>query len=180
VPVDLYLHDTYWVVGHFHAMLFGGFLLPLMAGIYFWFPKVSGKMLNETLGKRQWLLMTLGTPLIFIPMLALGLEGMRRRVIDYSGPGLQQLHIVTAVGGFLVFAGLVLLAYNLVVSARHGSPAGNNPWGSRTLEWMVSSPPPENNFIEIPEVFDGPHNYGVSGSIHASLTPGNENKSKRE
>ena len=84
VPVDLYLHDTYWVVGHFHAMLFGGFLLPLMAGIYFWFPKVSGKMLDETVGKRQWVLMTLGTVLIFVPMLALGIMGMRRRVVEYT------------------------------------------------------------------------------------------------
>ena len=180
VPVDLYLHDTYWVVGHFHAMLFGGFLLPLMAGIYYWFPKVSGKMLDETIGKRQWLLMTLGTPLIFVPMLALGIMGMRRRVIDYTGPGFQQLHLLTAIGGFLVFAGIVFLAYNLVVSSKRGSPAGNNPWGSKTLEWTVSSPPPENNFQELPEVFDNPHNYGVDSSVQAGVTPGKEAQGKKE
>jgi cytochrome c oxidase subunit I len=170
VPVDLYLHDTYWVLGHFHALLFGGFLLPVMAAIYYWFPKFSGKMLSETLGKRQWILMTLGSVLLFGSMLVMGLEGMRRRVTEYaSGLGLQPLHIVSAVGGFLVFAGLVMLGYNLWISYKRGEVAGNNPWNGRTLEWMVSSPPPENNFEEIPEVLDRPHLHGVEGSVHARL-----------
>ena len=100
VPLDLYLHDTYFVVGHFHAMLFGGFLLPTMAAIYYWFPKVSGRMLSEKLGKIQWLLMTIGTPSLILPMLGLGLEGMRRRVADYDVTLItQQLHIATLVGG---------------------------------------------------------------------------------
>jgi cytochrome c oxidase subunit 1 len=170
VPVDLYLHDTYWVVGHFHSMFFGGFLLPVMAAIYYWFPKVSGRMLREGLGKIQWLLMTLGMFLLVIPMLGLGLEGMRRRIANYGlALHFQQLHITTAVGGFLVFAGLVVLAYNLVVSFKRGTTAGDNPWGARTLEWMVSSPPPENNYAEIPEVLDRPHLHGVSGSLHARM-----------
>jgi len=170
VPIDLYLHDTYWVVGHFHAMLFGGFLMPTMAAIYFWFPKATGKMLSEKWGKIQWLVMTLGSVLLFVPMLALGIDGMRRRVIDYTpGQGLQQLHIITAVGGFLVFGALVVLAYNIVVSLKRGANAGNNPWGGSTLEWMVSSPPPENNFSAIPEVLDRPHLHGVEGSVHARL-----------
>jgi cytochrome c oxidase subunit 1 len=169
VPVDLYLHDTYWVVGHFHAMLFGGFLLPVMAAIYYWFPKVSGKMLSETLGKIQWLLMTLGALLLVLPMLGLGLEGMRRRTITYP-PGLDllPLHRATAVGGLLVFAGIVILAVNLVRSVRRGEPAGSNPWDSRTLEWQVSSPPPEENFAQIPRVLDYPYGYGVSQSVHAT------------
>lgn len=172
VPVDLYLHDTYWVVGHFHAMLFGGFLLPVMVAIYYWFPKVTGRMLREGLGKIQWLLMTLGAFLLVIPMLVLGLEGMRRRITSYA-PGLdfQQLHIATAVGGFMVFTGLVILAYNMVVSFKKGAPAGNNPWASRTLEWQVSSPPPEDNFTHIPRVLDRPHLYGVPGSVHAEVSP---------
>jgi cytochrome c oxidase subunit 1 len=181
VPVDLYLHDTYWVVGHFHAMVFGGFLLPVMGAIYYWFPKASGKMLSESLGKIQWLLMTLGTALLFIPMLGLGIEGMRRRVITYdAGLGFQQLHLLMAVGGFLVFAGLVILVYNLVVSFKHGEVAGNNPWGGRTLEWMVSSPPPENNFDEIPEVLDIPHLPGVSGAVHARVNPAKDTPGKPE
>jgi cytochrome c oxidase subunit I len=172
VPIDLYLHDTYWVVGHFHSMFFGGFLLPVMAAIYYWFPKVSGKMLGERLGKIQWLLMTLGGFMLVIPMLGLGIEGMRRRIADYElGMGFQPMHIATAVGGFLVFSGLVILVYNLVLSSRRGAAAGNNPWNSRTLEWMVSSPPPENNFGEIPKVLDSPHLHGVEGSIHAVVKP---------
>jgi cytochrome c oxidase subunit 1 len=179
VPVDLYLHATYWVVGHFHAMFFGGFLLPVMAAIYYWFPKVSGRMLSEKLGKIQWLLMTLGMFLLAIPMLGLGLEGMRRRIGDYElALHFQPLHIATAMGGFLVFAGLVILAYNLMASFKRGAAAGDNPWGARTLEWMVSSPPPENNFEDIPEVLDRPHMHGVSGSVHARVSPRKDSKSE--
>jgi cytochrome c oxidase subunit 1 len=181
VPIDLYLHDTYWVVGHFHAMIFGGFLLPTMAAIYYWFPKVTGKMLNEKWGKFQWALLTSGTFLLIIPMLGLGVDGMRRRVIAYSpGLNMQILHILTAVGGFLVFAGLVVLAYNVVLSFKRGEIAGDNPWGGRTLEWMVSSPPPENNFSVIPEVLDRPHMHGVSGSIHARFGNNDNNHDQRE
>jgi cytochrome c oxidase subunit I len=170
VPVDLYLHDTYFVVGHFHGTLFGGFLLPLMAAIYFWFPKVSGRLLSEKLGKIHWLLMTLGVLLLMFPMLLLGLEGMRRRVYDYaSGLGFQQLHIATAVGGFLVFASLVIMIYNIVHSLRRGRAAGSNPWDSRTLEWQVSSPPPEDNFKNPPQVIGRPYGYGEKGSVHAVI-----------
>lgn len=151
-------------------MFFGGFLLPVMAAIYYWFPKVSGRMLSEGLGKIQWLLVTLGMFLMAVPMLGLGLEGMRRRIADYGFTlHFQELHIATAVGGFLIFAGLVLLAYNLMASFKRGAAAGDNPWGARTLEWMVSSPPPENNFDEIPKVLDRPHLHGVYGSVHARV-----------
>jgi cytochrome c oxidase subunit 1 len=90
------------------------------------------------------------------------------------------LHLITAVGGFLVFAGIVFLVYNLVVSARRGRPAGSNPWGSRTLEWTVSSPPPENNFANKPEVFDHPHQFGVPGSVHSSPSSGKDNSSQEK
>jgi cytochrome c oxidase subunit 1 len=171
VPVDLYLHDTYYVVGHFHATLFGGFLLPLMAAIYFWFPKVSGRMLSEKLGKIQWLLMTVGTTLLILPMLGLGIEGMRRRVFDYSLTlGFRPLHIATAVGGFLIFIGLVILAYNMISSARRGALAGRNPWNSLTLVWQVSSPPPEENFETIPQVVGYPYGYGQEGAVDAIMS----------
>jgi cytochrome c oxidase subunit 1 len=181
VPVDLYLHATYWVVGHFHAMFFGGFLLPVMAAIYYWFPKVTGRMLNERIGKIQWLLMTVGMFLLAMPMLLLGLEGMRRRVGHYASiMHFQELHTATAVGGFLVFTGLILLAYNLVTSFKRGAIAGDNPWGARTLEWMVSSPPPEHNFDQIPEVLDRPHMHGVEGSVHARVVIGGKPAGKDE
>ncbi len=168
VPIDLYLHATYWVVGHFHAMFFGGFLMPTMAGIYFWFPKATGRMLREGIGKVQWALMTLGMFMLVIPMLGLGLEGMRRRVADYTlASGFQPFHIATAVGGALVFIGLGLLIYNIVWSLKHGEPSGDNPWKARTLEWLIPSPPPEENFATIPEILDRPHMHGVEGSVHA-------------
>jgi cytochrome c oxidase subunit 1 len=181
VPVDLYLHASYWVVGHFHAMFFGGFLMPVMAAVYYWYPKVTGRMLSERIGKIQWLLMTVGMFLLAVPMLGLGLEGMRRRVSSYEfAMHFQEFHIATAVGGFLVFAGLLLLAYNLLKNFHHGAVAGSNPWGARTLEWMVSSPPPEHNFDEIPEVLDRPHLHGVAGSVHARVRTKTEPEGEKD
>ncbi len=176
VPVDLYLHDTYWVVGHFHSMFFGGFLLPVMATIYYWYPKATGRMLSEKLGKIQWLLMTVGASLLIISMLGLGLEGMRRRIETYPMSfGFQPMHILTAIGGFSVFAGIVILIFNMFKSFKKGKVAGDNPWGARTLEWLVSSPPPEHNFAELPIVLDMPHMAGVPGSAHA-VTPGQQGR----
>jgi len=168
VPADLYVHDTYWIVAHFHSVLFGGFLFPLMAGIYYWFPKMSGHMLQDKLGKIQWGLMTAGSALLILPMFALGLEGMRRRVADYDPtPGFQSMHLTTAIGGFLIFFGLVILFYNILRSLRRGALAGNDPWEGKTLEWQVSSPPPAENFLRAPLVVGPPYDYGVTGSVHA-------------
>lgn len=171
VPIDLYIHDTYWIVGHFHLLLFGAFLSPSMAAIYYWFPKWTGRMLDDGLGKVHWFVMTLGMSLIALPMIELGLDGMRRRIASYS-PILymQELHIATAVGGFLVFGSLGLLLWNVLVSSKGASNAGKNPWSAQTLEWMVSSPPPENNFEGIPQVLDRPHTIGIPGSMHARVT----------
>jgi cytochrome c oxidase subunit 1 len=109
--------------------------------------------------------------LLAMPMLVLGLEGMRRRVSSYDFTmHFQEMHILTAVGGFSIFAGLVLLAWNMIRSFSQGEVAGDNPWGARTLEWMIPSPPPEHNFDELPEIFDRPHMHGVTGSVHAKVT----------
>jgi cytochrome c oxidase subunit 1 len=156
------------LVGHFHGTLLGGFLLPIMAAIYYWFPKATGRMLNQRLGKIQWFLMTVGILCLIIGMLGLGLEGMRRRVADYApGLGFQQMHIATAVGGFLIFSGIVIMAVNLVRSLKKGAAAGSNPWESRTLEWQTTSLPPEENFAAIPEVVGSPYGYGVKDSIYS-------------
>ena len=177
VPADLYVHDTYWIVAHFHSVLFGGFLFPLMAGIYYWFPKMSGRRMDEKLGRTQWWLMTLGSALLILPMFLLGLEGLRRRVAGYDPlPGFQFMHILTAIGGFLIFFGLLILFYNMLCSYRRGDVAGNNPWEGRTLEWMVSSPPPAENFESIPQVVGPPYEFGVQGAVHAILPENNSGK----
>ncbi len=177
VPTDLYLHDTYFVVGHFHATLFGGFLMPVMAGIYYWFPKATGRMMSERLGKWQWLAMTLGSAGLIIPLLGLGMLGQRRRVAEWAaGPGVQVMHIITVVAGILVFAGLVILVVNIVRSMRAGARAGNNPWNSITLEWQVSSPPPEENFAEIPEIVGEPYSYGTPGATYTVMPGGGERR----
>ena len=143
-----------------------------MAGIYYWYPKATGRMLSERIGRWQWLALTLGSAGLVVPMMGLGILGQRRRVDEYTtGMGAQQLHILTAVAGIIVFAGLVLLAVNIVRSLKTGAPAGDNPWEARTLEWQVSSPPPENNFAVIPRVVGEPHAYGIPGAVHA-VVPG--------
>jgi cytochrome c oxidase subunit I len=169
VPVDLYVHDTYWIVGHFHSVLFGGFLFPLMAGLYYWFPKMSGRRLSERLGRAQWWLMTAGAALLIMPMFVLGLDGLRRRTEDYANMSFQPLVIVTAMGGFLLFFGLAVLYVNILRSLKRGEEAGHNPWEARTLEWMVSSPPPARNFAALPEVTGAPYDFSVPSAVHAVL-----------
>jgi cytochrome c oxidase subunit 1 len=118
-------------------------------------------MLKESWGKIQWALMTVGAASLILPLLGLGLEGMRRRVASYAAtPQLQPLHVVTAVGGFLVFLGVALMIANIVTSLKRGQAAGPNPWSARTLEWQTPSPPPEENFEEIPQVVQPPYGYG--------------------
>src|SRR5208283_4478203 len=171
VPTDLYVHDTYFVVAHFHALLFGGFLFPLMAAFYYWFPKVTGKFLNEKRGRIQWWLMTLGAFTFVIPMFLLGLEGMRRRVADYNVATISQnFQIASAIGGFLIGLGILVFFVNLYLGLRNGEKAGVNPWEGRTLEWTVSSPPPENNFVQLPEAIGDPYDYDPGESAGLSST----------
>ena len=177
VPVNLYVHDTYWIVAHFHSVLFGGFLFTLMAGIYYWFPKMTGRRMSEKLGQAQWWLMTLGSALLILPMFVLGLDGLRRRTADYSNMDFRPLVITTAVGGFLIFFGLLVLFYNILRSRRKGAPAGDNPWEGRTLEWMTSSPPPHDNFHITPLVTGEPYEYGIASKPYAAVTGADLSKS---
>ncbi len=180
VPTDLYITDTYWVVAHFHHTLFGGFVFPAMAAIYFWFPKVTGRFLSEKLGKVHWALMTVGFFVTYLPMFWLGMNGMRRRVADYdASAGLGTMNLVVTIGGYLIGLAMLLFFINLVVSARRGARATENPWRSRTLEWQISSPPPEENFSGVPQVLAPPYGYGTPGSVHAVLAPaGDEGRRK--
>jgi cytochrome c oxidase subunit 1 len=153
VPVDFAIHDTYWVVAHIHYVLFGGSVFAIFGGIYFWFPKMTGRMLSETLGKIQFVIMFIGFNLTFFPMHQLGLAGMPRRIADYSeSAGWSELNLAATIGGFVIAASLLPFFWNVLISLRNGKVAGDDPWGANTLEWATSSPPPPYNFDHLPEI----------------------------
>jgi cytochrome c oxidase subunit 1 len=153
VPVDFAIHDTYWVVAHIHYVLFGGSVFGVMAGLYYWFPKMTGRMMNETLGKVQFVLMFIGFNLTFFPMHELGLAGMPRRIADYSSTaGWNDLNLAATIGGFTIALSMLPLLWNIFISLRSGKPAGDDPWEGNTLEWATSSPPPPYNFDHLPEI----------------------------
>jgi cytochrome c oxidase subunit 1 len=151
VPVDFALHDTYWVVAHLHYVLFGGSVFGVFAGIYYWFPKMFGRMLNEALGKTQFVLMFIGFNLTFFPMHILGLDGMPRRIADYSSTaGWNQLNLLATIGSFTIALSMLPFLWNVFISLRSGEIAGDDPWEGNTLEWATSSPPPPYNFDRLP------------------------------
>jgi cytochrome c oxidase subunit I len=152
-PADLQQTDTYFVVAHFHYVLFGGSIFALTAGAYYWFPKMSGRMLDEGLGKIHFWLMLIGFNLTFFPMHILGLNGMPRRVYTYPADlNFGFWNLVETAGAFILMLALLVFIYNLVRSLRGGAVAPADPWGGATLEWAIPSPPQEWNFAEVPEV----------------------------
>ena len=153
VPVDWQLTDTYFVVAHLHYVLIGINLFPVVGAGYFWFPKMSGRMLNERLGRWNFWTMFLGFNLAFLPMHLTGLFGMPRRVYTYAeGMGWDTLNLITSIGSFVFAIGVLLFFINVAKSWKGGAIAGANPWDAPTLEWSVSSPPPPYNFAIIPTV----------------------------
>jgi cytochrome c oxidase subunit 1 len=166
VPVDIHASDTYFVVAHIHYVLFGGSLLTIFAGIYYWFPKMTGRMYNERLGKLHFFLTFIFFNLTFFPMHWLGLQGMPRRVADYS-PRFEDLNLFISISSFALGASAIVFLYNMVVSWARGPRAPANPWRANSIEWQVSSPPPVFNFAEVPQVVGGPYEYGVPGARHA-------------
>jgi cytochrome c oxidase subunit I len=160
VPVDIHLHDTYFVVAHFHFVLFGGSVLAIFAGFYHWFPKMSGRMYNETLGKLHFALTYIGFFLTFFPMHFLGLQGMPRRIYIYD-PKFQTLNVIATIGALIMAVAVFPWIMNTIMSLRSGKPASANPWRALTLEWMTSSPPPETNFEGMPIPAPDPYGYGT-------------------
>lgn len=171
VPIDIHASDTYFVVAHIHYVLFGGSVLTIFAGIYYWFPKMTGRMYDETLGKWHFWLTFVSFNMTFFPMHWVGLVGMPRRVADYADR-FADLNLVISISSFALGISVVLFFYNVIVSWARGPVAGSNPWRAMTLEWQVSSPPPVFNFDEIPVVVGGPYQYGVPGARHAVLKGG--------
>ncbi|HEY3672925.1 MAG TPA: cytochrome c oxidase subunit I [Acidimicrobiia bacterium] len=151
VPADTQQTDTYFVVAHFHYVLFGGLMFGIFSGIYFWWPKISGRMLDEKLGKWNFWTMLVGFNLTFFPMHILGLTGMPRRTYRYPpGMGWDLMNQLETIGAFVIALSVLLLFVNLFWSSRRGEIAGGDPWDARSLEWSIPSPPPEYNFAEIP------------------------------
>ena len=153
VPVDWQLTDTYFVVAHIHYVLIGINLFGVMAGLYYWFPKFTGRMLDETLGKISFWIMFVGFNVGFFPMHITGLLGMPRRVYTYpAGIGLSTPNMITTIGAFILAAGILIFLINVFYSLKRGAVAGPNPWDAPTLEWSVPSPTPPYNFVVIPSV----------------------------
>jgi cytochrome c oxidase subunit I+III len=153
VPFDTQVHDTYFVVAHFHYVLIGGAVFPLLGAIYYWYPKMTGRMMSERLGKWAFWMIFVGFHLTFFPMHILGLQGMPRRVYTYQ-PDMpwHGLNMFVSVSAVILAAGFLVFFVDAIRAARSGAVAGDNPWGAPTLEWATSSPPPSYNFMHIPVV----------------------------
>jgi cytochrome c oxidase subunit 1 len=152
-PIDAHHNDSYFVIAHFHYVLFGGSIFGLLAAIYYWFPKFSGRMMDERIGKINFWMVFVGFNTTFFPMHFLGLEGMPRRYYSYGeGSGWWFWNIIVSFGAFLLAAGVLVFLYNVARSLQHGRIAGPNPWDAATLEWSMTSPPPVYNFKRVPEI----------------------------
>ena len=152
-PIDWQMEDSYFVVAHMHYVLFGGTAFAVWAGTYYWFPKMTGKMLSERLGKLNFLLALIGFNLTFMPQHFLGYLGMSRRIYTYHAyPGWGELNLTSSIGAAILALSVLVFLWNMVHSLRHGADAGDNPWNAWTLEWATSSPPPLHNFTRIPPI----------------------------
>ncbi len=160
LATDVHLHDTYFVVAHFHYVMMGGTVMGLLAGIHFWWPKMTGRVYNEFWGRMSCLFVFMGFNVTFLTQFVLGRDGMPRRYYDYL-PQYTRLNVASTVGSWLIGIGFIIMAAYLIASLFKGQRAAANPWGAKTLEWQTGSPPPTGNFETAPQVTAGPYEYGV-------------------
>lgn len=158
IATDIHFHDTYFVVAHFHYVMVGGTLMAIMGGIFYWFPKMFGKMYHEATARLSFIGIFVGFNVTFFPQFILGSNGMPRRYFDYI-PAYEPLNQVSTVGAYLILVGFLFGAASILLGLLKGEKAGANPWGARTLEWTVPSPPPHHNFDKTPIVTAGPYEY---------------------
>jgi cytochrome c oxidase subunit 1 len=170
LPFDIHVSATYFIVAHIHYVLFGGSLMTIFAGVYYWFPKMTGRMYDERLGKWHFWSTFILFNLTFGPMHILGLQGMPRRVATYAAQ-FANLNLFISICSWMLGLATLIFLYNMVNSWRGGPRAVANPWRGLTLEWQVSSPPPIFNFDRVPTVVGGPYEYGVPGAVHGIFTP---------
>ncbi len=171
-PSDNQQQDTYYIVAHIHYVLFGGSIFALFAGIYYWFPKITGKLMGETLGKWNFWLLFIGMNITFFPMHYVGLNGMPRRIYTYSTEyGWDALNMISSLGYIVLFVGVVLFLINFFKTVYAGQEAGHDPWDAPGLEWSISSPPPPYNFARIPQVLGQDHYWIVKRRAEAEGNP---------
>jgi len=170
VSTDLHLHDTYFIVGHFHDTMFGGYIFPFFAAIYYWFPKATGRRMSEKLGKLHFWIMAPAFLVMTFSMMRVGLLGMRRRIADYDPLlGFDLVHLITTIAGYLIFISVVIFLYNFFHSMKHGEKAEGNVWNSRSPEWQVPSPMPAHNYEQAFVVVGEPYDYGLEGSKYVEF-----------
>lgn len=179
VSVDLHLHDTYFIVGHFHDTIFGGFVFPFFAAIYYWFPKATGRRMNEFWGKVHFWLMTPSFFVLTLGMMQVGLLGMRRRIVDYDiALNFDLSHLIMTIAGYLIGLSVLIFVINFFASIKKGEKAEGNIWNSRSPEWQVPSPMPTHNYDQPFEVVGEPYDYGLAGSKYVEFAKPDKSKNK--